>query len=78
MHPRAYGDGTETSAIKHHTPQNNPKGYTRHTEHGESLKSSKISMSYMLLHATYRELISYWNIRKSNSLNVLHVSGPRN
>jgi hypothetical protein len=26
-------------AIKHHTPENNPKGYTRHTEHGESLKS---------------------------------------
>jgi hypothetical protein len=30
---------SETSAIKHHTPENNPKGYTRHTENGESLKS---------------------------------------
>jgi hypothetical protein len=30
---------TETSAIKLHTPENNPKGYTRYTEHGESLKS---------------------------------------
>jgi hypothetical protein len=29
----------DASAIKHHTPENNPKGYTRHTEHGESLKS---------------------------------------
>jgi hypothetical protein len=32
---------SETSAIKHHTPENNPKGYTRHTELGESLKSRK-------------------------------------
>jgi hypothetical protein len=30
---------SKTSAIKHHTPENNPKGYTRHTEHSESLKS---------------------------------------
>jgi hypothetical protein len=30
---------SETSAIKHHTPENNPKDYTRHTAHGESLKS---------------------------------------
>jgi hypothetical protein len=30
---------SETSAIKHHTPENNPKCYTRHTKHGESLKS---------------------------------------
>jgi hypothetical protein len=32
---------SETSAIKHHAPDNNPKGYTRHSENGESLKSSK-------------------------------------
>jgi hypothetical protein len=42
-HPLAYEDGTdtvnETSDIKHHTPENNPKVYTRHSEHGESLKS---------------------------------------
>jgi hypothetical protein len=30
---------SETSAIKHHTPGNNPKDYTQHSEHGKSLKS---------------------------------------
>jgi hypothetical protein len=35
---------SETSAIKHHTPENNPKGYTRHTEHGESLKSRMVQI----------------------------------
>jgi hypothetical protein len=30
---------SETSAIKYHAPENNQKCYTRHTEHGESLKS---------------------------------------
>jgi hypothetical protein len=35
---------SETSAIKHHTQENNPKGYTRHTEHGESLKSRTLKM----------------------------------
>jgi hypothetical protein len=30
---------SETSVIKHHTPENNPTDYTRHSEHGESLKS---------------------------------------
>jgi hypothetical protein len=30
---------SETSAIEHHKPENNQKGYTGHTEHGESLKS---------------------------------------
>jgi hypothetical protein len=29
----------ETSAIKHHTPGNNPKDYTQRSEHCESLKS---------------------------------------
>jgi hypothetical protein len=33
---------SETSVIKHHTPENNPKGYTRHTEHGESLDSRTV------------------------------------
>jgi hypothetical protein len=36
---------SETSAIKHHTLENNPKGYTRHTEHGESLKSRIMYLS---------------------------------
>jgi hypothetical protein len=43
MHPHTYEDGTDSVlkrlAIKHHTPENNPKGYTQNTEHGESLKS---------------------------------------
>jgi hypothetical protein len=30
---------SETSAIKHHTPGNNPKDYTQHSQHGESLIS---------------------------------------
>jgi hypothetical protein len=30
---------SEKSVIKHHTPWNNPKDYTQHLEHGESLKS---------------------------------------
>jgi hypothetical protein len=30
---------SETSVIKHHTPENNPKDYTQHLERGESLKS---------------------------------------
>jgi hypothetical protein len=30
---------SELSAIKHLTPKNNPKDYTRHSEHGGSLKS---------------------------------------
>jgi hypothetical protein len=30
---------SETSAIKHHAPENNPKDYKRHSKHGESLKS---------------------------------------
>jgi hypothetical protein len=30
---------SEMSIIKHHTPGNNPKDYTQHLEHGESLKS---------------------------------------
>jgi hypothetical protein len=30
---------SETSDIKHHTPGNNPEGYTRHTEQCERLKS---------------------------------------
>jgi hypothetical protein len=30
---------SEMSAIKHHTLQNNPKDYTQHSEHSDSLKS---------------------------------------
>jgi hypothetical protein len=29
---------SETSAIKHHKRGNSPKGYTQHSEHGESLE----------------------------------------
>jgi hypothetical protein len=36
---------SETSAIKHHTLENNPKGYTRHTENGESLKSRMLTFT---------------------------------
>jgi hypothetical protein len=36
---------SETSVIKHHTPGNNPKDYTQHSEHGESLKS-RINKAY--------------------------------
>jgi hypothetical protein len=32
---------SETSAIKHHTPGNNPKVYTQHLEHAESLNQDK-------------------------------------
>jgi hypothetical protein len=32
---------SETSAIKHHTPGNNPKDYTQHLEDCESLKIEK-------------------------------------
>jgi hypothetical protein len=32
---------SETSAIKHHTPGNNPKYYAQFSQHGESLKSRK-------------------------------------
>jgi hypothetical protein len=39
---------SEMSAIKHHTPENNPKGYTRRSEHGESLKSKRYPCSEML------------------------------
>jgi hypothetical protein len=41
---------SETSAIKHNTPENNPKDYTRHSEHGESLKSRDIISYHMLSH----------------------------
>jgi hypothetical protein len=43
-YPLAYEDGTEcseTTAIIHHRPGNNPKDYTQYIEHGESLKSRK-------------------------------------
>jgi hypothetical protein len=39
----------ETSAIKHHTPGNNPKGYTQHSEHGESLKSRIVLSSLQIV-----------------------------
>jgi hypothetical protein len=48
-----YEDGrqcSETSAIKHHTPENNPKGYTRQTEHGESFKSRIVTHSVTVPH----------------------------
>jgi hypothetical protein len=39
---------SETSAIKHHKPENNPKGYTRHSEHGESLNSGMKIIAYKI------------------------------
>jgi hypothetical protein len=36
---------SETSSIKHHTPENNPKDYTQHSEQDESLKSSMINIA---------------------------------
>jgi hypothetical protein len=35
---------SETLAIKHLTPENNPKGDTRHSEHSKSLKSRIIHL----------------------------------
>jgi hypothetical protein len=35
---------SETSAIRYHTPVKNPKHYTQHLEHSESLKSSSTRM----------------------------------
>jgi hypothetical protein len=32
------------SAIKHHTPGNNPQDYMQHLEHGESLKSRRFNV----------------------------------
>jgi hypothetical protein len=36
---------SETSAIKHHTPGNNPKDYMQHLEHGDSL-NSRLKVDY--------------------------------
>jgi hypothetical protein len=41
---------SETSAIKHHTLENNPKGYTQHTEHGESLKKKNSTSSVLIVY----------------------------
>jgi hypothetical protein len=40
---------SETSAIKHHTPGNNPKDYTQHLEHGESLKSRIFNEIWLIM-----------------------------
>jgi hypothetical protein len=37
----------ETSAIKHHTPGNNPKDYTQPSEHNESLKSRLLTFVFL-------------------------------
>jgi hypothetical protein len=44
---------SETSAIKHHTPGNNPKDYTQRLEQGESLKSRNQDLSIFRQHALY-------------------------
>jgi hypothetical protein len=46
-----YGCNTqcsETSTIKHHTPESNPKGYTWHKEYGESFKSRIYGVCFCL------------------------------
>jgi hypothetical protein len=37
---------SETSAIKHHTPGNNPKDYTQHLKQGESFKSIGVFVGF--------------------------------
>jgi hypothetical protein len=48
---------SETSAIEHHTPGNNPYDYTKHSEHGESLKSRIIRIT-LPLQRRLRERVS--------------------
>jgi hypothetical protein len=46
IHLLAYKDGiecSETSAYKIQTPRNYPEENTQHTEHGESLKSRRVT-----------------------------------
>jgi hypothetical protein len=66
---------SETSDIKHLTPENNPKDYTRHSEYSESSKSRRT------LHDLFRELkFMFWKLRGSTAnfqiLNAL-CSGTR-
>jgi hypothetical protein len=49
LHRRVDMKCSETSAIKHHMPGNNPKEYTQHLEHGESLKSRSVKLLQLLL-----------------------------
>jgi hypothetical protein len=55
---------SETSAIKHHTPGNNPKDYTQHFEHGESLKSRIINLSFL---SDFKENCNFWTVVSKNT-----------
>jgi hypothetical protein len=46
--------GSEISAIKHHTPENNQKNYTRHSERSESLKSKTLYLSLLNYRAIFQ------------------------
>jgi hypothetical protein len=65
---------SETSAIKHRTPGNNPKHHTQHLEHAESLKSR--TTTYSVSHITIRyerpgsELGSFLNCAPSDLLQI--------
>jgi hypothetical protein len=70
---------SETSAIKHHTLENNPKGYTRHTEHGESLKSRIL---VFVLHQKAESLLperkfvgkeTYTTLKNNINLNYIYI-----
>jgi hypothetical protein len=50
---------SETSAIKHHTPDNNPKDYTRHSQNGENFKSRKQYNAVMVTTATSVVRLNY-------------------
>ena len=49
---------SETSAIRTQTPGNYPKRNKLHLEHGESLKTSRLSL---LLHRAFRSMTSIIN-----------------
>jgi hypothetical protein len=56
---------SETSAIKHHTPGNNPKDYTQHLERDESLKSRTIYYCCILLDiCVHWRVILKWILKK--------------
>jgi hypothetical protein len=44
---------SETSTIKRHTTGNNPKVYTQHSEHSESLKSINVSSFFQYINTNF-------------------------
>jgi hypothetical protein len=73
---------SETSAIKHHTPENNPKDYTRHSEHGEGLKSRNICFSDYVIFLIQGSLLQHDRFavtdKNSKSFHDLWKSGSKN